>query len=203
MISLGIINYGSGNLGSILNVFGNLGIFADIVDDPLKVSEYDVVVLPGVGAGGLAIQRLRSSGLASALTDRYQSDLPIVGICLGAQLFFSYLSEGDCEGLGFLNGEVLKFSDYPYFNNGWCKIDFQQLKNINLSRSLSRGNTYFFNHRYIMPAGSYCTVSLNNYPHVPSIITYRSLCGIQFHPEKSQASGRIILRNVLKDFYGL
>ena len=83
---LGIVDYGSGNLGSIVAVFEALQVYAEVIKDPEKIAEPDLVVLPGVGAAGMAMKTLEKSGMATALRKRHQSEKPILGICLGAQL---------------------------------------------------------------------------------------------------------------------
>lgn len=204
MKSIGIVDYGSGNLGSLIAVFESLGLYAEIVKEPKKIARPQLLVLPGVGAAGLAMDRLRSSGMADAIRTRHSDRLPILGICLGAQLLCRFLHEGNCSGFGWINCEVKPLNKYPFYNNGWCQLDYTALQRSGLARALSSTSTFYFNHRFAMerdPRTIWVTVSERE--DIPAIILDDVICAVQFHPEKSQRDGRILLRNILEDHYGL
>jgi imidazole glycerol-phosphate synthase subunit HisH len=204
MKTVGVVDYGTGNLGSLTTVFESLGIYAEVVRDPERMAKTDLMVLPGVGAAGLAMERLENSGMADGLRERHSAGRPILGICLGAQLLCGFLREGECEGFGWIKASVEPLTEYPFFNNGWCRLDFSALRKAGLARALSVTSTFYFNHRYAMgrDAKTKC-VAVEGRPDLPAIYLDEVICAVQFHPEKSQREGRVLLRNILEDHYGL
>jgi len=203
MTVIHLIDYGTGNIGSVVSLIESLGLFASVSGSPSEIINAKVVILPGVGAAGVALSNLRLHGVYDALCKRYEEMRPIVGICLGAQLFGEYLHESSCQGFGWLKGGVAPLSDYPFYNNGWCRLDYDALKNASLARALTPSSTFFFNHKYVMGLDTRKKVAVAQRPEIPAIYLDEALCAIQFHPEKSQHNGRIILRNVFEDHYGL
>ena len=204
MKTVGLVDYGTGNLGSLATVFESLGIYAEVVQEPEKIAKTDLIVLPGVGAAGLAMKRLENSGMADGLRERHSSGRPILGICLGAQLLCGFLREGECEGFGWIKASVEPLAQYPFYNNGWCRLDFSALRKAGLARALSATSTFYFNQRYAMgrDAKMNC-VAVQGRTDVPAIYLDEVICAVQFHPEKSQREGRVLLRNILEDHYGL
>jgi glutamine amidotransferase len=204
MKTVGLVDYGTGNLGSLATVFESMGIYAEVVREPEGIAKTDLTVLPGVGAAGLAMERLEHSGMADALRERHAAGRPILGICLGAQLLCEFLREGECSGFGWIEGAVEPLSEYPYYNNGWCRLDFAALRKSGLARALSATSTFYFNHRYAMgrDAKMKC-VAVEGRADLPAIYLDEVICAVQFHPEKSQREGRVFLRNILEDHYGL
>ena len=201
---LGIVDYGSGNLGSIAAVFEALQVYAEVIRDPKKMAEPDLVVLPGVGAAGMAMKTLETSGLVTALRKRHQAGQPILGICLGAQLLCDFLCEGNCPGFGWITGRVEPLKEYPFYNNGWCGLNYRSLRSTGLARALTSSSTFFFNHRYVMGQDSKMrSVAVEGRPDIPAVYLEKTICAVQFHPEKSQRDGQIFLRNILEDHFGL
>jgi len=204
MKTIRIIDYGTGNIGSLLAVVESLGLFAVVTRSEREVVRSDLVILPGVGAAGIALHNLKKYGLYDALKARHQAKRPILGICLGAQLFGGLLHEAGEVGFGWLAGEVPPLKEYPFYNNGWCRLDYDALLAAKLSRGLRPMNTFFFNHRYVMgPDARKAVVSVYQSPEIPAIYLDETICAVQFHPEKSQINGRLILRNIIEDHYGL
>jgi imidazole glycerol-phosphate synthase subunit HisH len=201
---VGLVDYGSGNLGSLQSVFEKLGIHTEVIRSPEGIARPDLLVLPGVGAAGQAVQRLERSGMAAMIRSRLATHQPVLGICLGAQLLCRHLREGDCEGFGHIHVNVEPFSDYPFYNNGWCRLDLDSLQSMGLARALKPSSTFYFNHRYYMgrDTTTQC-VSIKGHPEIPAIYLDQKVCAIQLHPEKSQRDGLILLRNIIEDHYGL
>jgi len=198
-----IIDYGTGNIGSLISLVESLGFFALVTESPSELIDADIVILPGVGSAGVALSNLRLRGAYDALCLRYEKMRPIVGICLGAQLFGGFLHESGDHGFGWLKGDVMPLSHYPFYNNGWCRLDYDALQYVGLARALKPSSTFFFNHKYVMGLDIRQKVSVAQRPDIPAIYLDKALCAIQFHPEKSQQNGRLLLRNVLEDHYGL
>jgi imidazole glycerol-phosphate synthase subunit HisH len=198
-----IAHYGTGNIGSLIMVFQKMGYFVGIAHSAEQLLRADLVILPGVGAAGTAMDSLHFNGMAKALSKRHEAGLPILGICLGAQLMFEYLHECGRNGFGWITGEVTPLTEYPFYNNGWCQLDHEELRHSGLARGLKPNSTFFFNHRYVLGNDlNKKSVSVLGRPGIPAIYLDRNICAIQFHPEKSQHDGKIILRNVLEDYYG-
>tara|TARA_Y100001968_G_C19443578_1_gene763970 strand:- start:2384 stop:2998 length:615 start_codon:yes stop_codon:yes gene_type:complete len=203
MITTKIISYGSGNIGSIATCFSSIGFPVSLVEKNEDIEKADLLILPGVGSAISAVKELKKKDLWNPLNLRNVNKKPILGICLGTQLFFSYLEESNTEGLGWFQGSVKRFKGDPSFNNGWCQLIYKQLANIGLARGLNINSTFYFNHQYYLPKNlSLQNVCILDNKEVPAIIKSQHICGIQFHPEKSQKAGRIILRNLLLDYYG-
>jgi len=206
MIRVGILNFGGGNVGSIVNVFDSLSTGVLVCDRESKpaLSRIDLIVIPGVGSAGTAMSCIHNSHFHDSLSQFHDSKRPILGICLGAQLFFSYLYESDCLGLGWIEGSVTAIKDFPFYNNGWAYLDYKQLCDTNLGRGFRGDPAVYFNHKYLFPRFNVGASSFTDpLDVVPAVVVKENLVGLQFHPEKSQAQGRQILRNVMKDYYGL
>jgi glutamine amidotransferase len=179
-------------------------VYAEVIRDPKKMAEPDLVVLPGVGAAGMAMETLEKSGMAKAIRERHQAGRPILGICLGAQLLCDFLCEGNCPGFGWITSRVEPFKEYPFYNNGWCGLNYRSLRSAGLARALTASSTFFFNHRYVMGQDSKMrSVALEGRPDIPAVFLDEAICAVQFHPEKSQRDGQILLRNILEDHFGL
>ena len=202
MKKIKILSYGNGNLGSLQNAFNIINYPSSVVKDLNEIDEADLLVLPGVGSAITASKFLKNKDLIERLNHRNTNRKPILGICLGAQLFFEYLNESKHPGLGWVKGEVTKMDT---FNIGWSQIDFNSLKRYNLNKNLNKQDTFYFNHQYMFPNGHDLLPHLVNDQKniIPSLFIKGNLCGVQFHPEKSQASGMKILNNILKLYYGI
>ena len=199
-----LLDYGVGNIGSLQTLFQSLGFAAVLTADPAAIEKSPLVVLPGVGSATTAMRELRGRGLVELLRTRHAAGRSIVGICLGAQLPFSYLEESQTEGLGLLTGRVARLPERVRFNTGWCRLDWNRTRTNGFGTGLKPTDTYFFNHQYAVPVDD-CTrsVTVAGEPGIPAMYFTPHLCGIQFHPEKSQAPGRLLVRNILRHYHGL
>jgi len=198
-----ILQYGSGNIGSLVSAFSRIGFPPSLASDEDDICNADLLILPGVGSAKSAIQRIRNHNFRAALQERHEMGKPILGICLGAQLVFEFLEEAKQEGLGWLPGEVKSLQGVLRFNNGWASLAWEEFRCSGLSRGLGKASTFYFNHQYYLPVNcSGVFVPIRDLPSVPALFLANHLCGFQFHPEKSQRSGLIVLRNVVQDHYG-
>lgn len=204
MADIRVINYGSGNTGSLVAAFRRIGVNLTIIRAPDEILTADLLVLPGVGSAKSALSALAEPRLTDLLHERNQAGGPILGICLGAQMLFEYLHEAGQPGLGWLPGEVRPLQPPPRFNNGWCHIQWSCFSETGLTRGLRPSDTFYFNHQYYLPFSSGCkTVPVTEMADVPALCLKDHLCAIQFHPEKSQDPGALVLRNVVFDHYGI
>lgn len=196
-----IIDYGAGNIKSVENAVRYLGQEAVLTRDPAVILSADHVILPGVGAFGDAMIRLRKYGLDNVLREVVKKEIPLLGICLGLQLLFESSEESPgAQGLGILPGKVLRIPDgegrkVPQI--GWNDLTYPN--EGRLFNGIEEGAYVYFVHSYYLRAGD------------PDIVTARTQYGVwidaavesgnvfatQFHPEKSEAVGMKILGNFL------
>jgi len=166
-------------------------------------SEYDALVLPGVGALGDCIEGLRLTGMDRWVCDWINDERPFFGICLGFQALFDHSEEGNVSGLGVFPGCVRKFSIDPLLkvpHMGWNSVSFEQGADDLFRENLQDGDQFYFDHTYhVIPEDSSLAWGVTDYggPFV-SAIRRRNCLATQFHPEKSQAKGLQIYRNFLK-----
>jgi len=192
-----IVNYGMGNLGSVLKAFSYLGVPARITNEPTAVVTAEKLVLPGVGAYGDAAENLQRTGLAAAVKEYIRSGRPFLGICLGMQLLTTVGEEhGVYSGLAVVPGKTRRLADgvkIPHV--GWNRVDFRQ--DIPLFREVPDGAYMYFVHSYCVdpdePAAVAATTDYGE--KFCSVVARDNVYGVQFHPEKSSAAGLRLLRN--------
>nr|WP_290668898.1 imidazole glycerol phosphate synthase subunit HisH [Ardenticatena sp.] len=192
-----IVDYGAGNLRTVQRAFEHVGATASITSDPEEVRRAHKLVLPGVGAFGKAMERLRATHLDEAIIERVADGVPLLGICLGLQLLFDESEElGHHEGLHLLPGRVRKFDislKIPHI--GWNEIRIQ--RDHPLVHGIEPGQFGYFVHSfYVDPADPDVVLATSDYEIEFACICGRGhVMGIQFHPEKSQELGLALLRN--------
>jgi glutamine amidotransferase len=194
-----IVDYGMANLRSVQKAFEKLGHAAQISGDPDQIAAAGKVVLPGVGAFGDAIARLREAGLVAPLVDHIRAGRPFLGICLGLQLLFSVSHEdGRHAGLDLFPGEVVRFPEVPGLkvpHMGWNQLLIR--RPAPLFRGLPEQSAVYFVHSYYpVPADPSIIAAETDYAGLfTSAIWYENVFATQFHPEKSQRVGLTMLRN--------
>ena len=196
-----MVDYGIGNLRSVRKALEVVGAQVIQTSKPEVILSGDKVVLPGVGAFKDGMSGLEARGLTPVIDEIFQRETPLLGICLGMQLFFSRSSEmGRTEGLGYIKGEVKEFTGegLKVPQTGWNQLE------INPDSLLMRGvldQTYvYFNHSfYCEPADPGVSAAKTDYgiPYT-SAVEKGSIYGVQFHPEKSQDAGLKILKNFVE-----
>ncbi|MDC1382738.1 imidazole glycerol phosphate synthase subunit HisH [Candidatus Puniceispirillum sp.] len=192
-----VVDYGFGNLSSIIYRLEKLGYKAWGTSNSKLVANADLVILPGVGAFGAAMDFLEQSNFSSQIKEHVGNGKPLLGICLGMQL----LTKGSLEcvsarGLGLLPGKFVPFSCHNA-HTGWNTVTFS--KDLDISDSLNSCE-YYFNHsfRYKGPD----KIKLGQVKHgnqFAAAIGRKKIIGVQFHPEKSQQDGAKFLQNILKN----
>ena len=197
---IGIIDYGSGNLQSIINALNYLKIPAEIFNNPKDFNSYDKVILPGVGSFEFAIKNLKKRGFSKLIIDLVKSKkIKLLGICLGMQLLYDYSEEDNgCDGLGIIKGRVNKINlrnDIRVPNIGWRKINIQ--KKSDLFSDIEIDPIFYFVHSYGCETFNKNEVTgILNYGQIfDVVIESDNVFGTQFHPEKSQIVGLQILKN--------
>ena len=195
-----ILDYGMANLRSVQKAFEKVGTAAVITSDPERVRRADKVVLPGVGAFRDAIAKLRETGLADAVTEHIQTGRPFLGICLGLHMLFTRSHEdGDFAGLNLFPGDVVRFTPQPGLkipHMGWNTLNLR-MPGCPLFKGLPAESAFYFVHSYFAePAEAGLISAEAEYPDAFCAAIWRdNVYATQFHPEKSQAAGQVLLRN--------
>jgi len=196
-VSVAIIDYGVGNLRSVEKAFAAMGCEAIISGDERVLREAERLVLPGVGAFGACMKALKERGFDSLVKERASEGTPLLGVCVGMQLLFDESEEfGSTRGLGLLRGSVRRFAgDLVVPQVGWNRIHQQQSQA--LFEGIADGSFCYFVHSfYCEPADDKVVVGETEYGlRYASVVAQGNVCGVQFHPEKSQEVGLRMLRN--------
>lgn len=206
---IGIIDYGMGNLRSVQKAFAAAGLNAELVDQPAQLGAYRGLVLPGVGAFGKAMANLATMNLVSPLLDQITQGKPLLGICLGLQLLFSYSEEsfGDepIKGLNIIPGQVRRFSsELKVPQIGWNQISAKKQSKL-LTNIPKQAYFYFVHSYYVEPLDPKSILTTTEYGiEFTSSVAQDNVYAIQFHPEKSSTLGLQILHNfgaICDDYY--
>jgi glutamine amidotransferase len=199
---IAIVDCGIGNVGSVLNMFRKIGAPAVVSGDPGVVAEAEKLVFPGVGAFENGMTRLRASGLIPVLERRVlQEKTPMLGICVGLQLFTRGSEEGGGPGLGWLPAKTVRFR----FNGsepGSLKVPHMGWNTVHAAKnegwpSLSGDPRFYFVHSYHLECDQAADVlATTRYGYEFAVAVRReNLAGVQFHPEKSHRFGMALLRD--------
>ncbi|MBI2524405.1 MAG: imidazole glycerol phosphate synthase subunit HisH [Candidatus Rokubacteria bacterium] len=194
---IAVVDYGRGNLGSVENAFGRLGMRALVTQDPRAVEDAEAVVLPGDGAFHDAMRSLEGMGLQAALRAVLADGRPFLGICLGYQLLFSESEEfGQGKGLDVIEGLVRRFpSGLKVPHMGWNQVE--HAGDCLILDGIPSGTNFYFVHSYYPDTAdaslriATCTYGIT----FPAAVERGALFGTQFHPEKSQRWGLRLLEN--------
>ena len=193
---IAIIDSGGANIASVKFALERLGVGSVLTDDVSVIRSADKVILPGVGAAPIAMQRLVSGGLIECIRTLQQ---PVLGICLGMQLLFSRSAEGDTPLLGLFDASCTAFvptSHRSVPHMGWNQLVFRQ--DHPLLAGVDNGAHVYFVHSYFAPVTSQ-TIAECSYGHdFAAIVGEKNFMGCQFHPERSGSVGARILQNFLE-----
>jgi glutamine amidotransferase len=206
-LKVDLIDLGVGNTGSVTNWISKVNCEVNVVNrvDDIK---NELIVMPGVGAAGEFMHRLRKTGFDKAVQNHVSTGGRLLGICLGFQVMFEYSEEdGGVQTLGILGGKVERLKGMGT-HNGWeqANYDFRQVdiskhwRQSKLTRAKILSGRFFYNHEYAAVNGDQDQCSLpicNSLNRYSGIVISRNVIGVQYHPEKSQQSGVELLRHIL------
>lgn len=191
-----IINTNCSNLFSVKNMLNKLGCKSIISDDPNIIRQADKLFLPGVGTAESVMCQLKKKKLASFIKHCTQ---PILGICLGMQLFGSSSDEGNnVKTLNVINVPVkqIKSDSLPVPHMGWNNIVI--LKEHFLFYGIKKNHYFYFAHSYAMSLCRSTIAQVNYGQSFSAVIKYKNFFGVQFHPEKSSIPGQQLIKNFLE-----
>ena len=195
-MSVVLVDAGGTNIGSVRYALQRLGVDAALTANAESIRAADKVILPGVGAAGPGMARLRELGLVDLLRSLTQ---PVLGVCLGMQLLCAHSEEGDTECLGLIPASVRRFSGTPGLrvpHMGWNALVGQRPHP--LLAGLGDGEQAYFVHSYAVPVGEYSLATTDYGGAFSAVIARDNFHGMQFHPERSAAIGAKLLQNFLE-----
>jgi glutamine amidotransferase len=204
---IAIIDYGMGNLRSVEKGFLKVGVDVKVTNKAEDVNDADGVVLPGVGAFKDCMRELKKLELIDAVVNSIKTGKPYLGICLGLQVLFSESEEfGTCRGLDIFRGRVVRFeldnSELKIPQMGWNQIHIRN--NSPLFKEIPDKSYFYFVHSYyVAPDDDSIIGTTTDYGvEFTSAICIDNVYAVQFHPEKSQALGLLLLKNFGEIVYG-
>jgi glutamine amidotransferase len=187
-MKIGIVDFGAGNLGNVINALKHCGIDSECLADG---KSYDGLILPGVGSFDPAIGALRRSGTDAIMAEHIGSGRPLLGICLGMQLLCDSSEEGTESGLGYFTAKVIKIpkSEFKVPNMGWSRLEGAK------KGRLDTNGIMYFVHSYYVPMMAETTASITYGIEMSAMIENGNIFGVQFHPERSGESGLQLLKS--------
>jgi len=201
-----IIDYKTGNLGSIQNILKRIGEQSVVTSDKNEIAKAKKLILPGVGAFDTGMRNLNDLGLVNVLNEKVINEkTPVLGICLGMQLLSEGSEEGMLRGLGWIRAKTVRFQfidtiEYKIPHMGWNFI--KQHKASRLFENMYPEARFYFVHSFYFRAGNTeDIVTTTTYEtEFTSSVEHENILGVQFHPEKSHKFGMKLLKNFV-DFY--
>lgn len=197
MSEVTVLAYGAGNVASVQFALERLGATVQLTADPREIAQAERLVLPGVGAAGYAMGRLRDLGMIDAIR---AFERPLLGVCLGQQLMFEASDEGGgTEMLGMIPGRVSALAPGPTLpvpHMGWSRLS--KIGDDPLLEGVPDGAWAYFVHGFVCPDGPATLARADYGGPVPAVVRAGNRWGCQFHPERSAAAGARILQNFLE-----
>ena len=206
MHTIGVLDYGMGNIGSIVNMLKKIGARPAILTSPENLLEVEKIILPGIGTFDRGMERLRQQGWIPALEKRVlEEKIPIMGICLGMQLFTKKSEEGESGGLGWIDAEVKRFrpENLGYHERiphlGWNTITVDKQSRL-FSHDKEELRFYFLHSYHVscnLQEDILCTTTYGQ--NFTSAFESNNIIGVQFHPEKSHRFGINLFHNFVNN----
>ncbi len=195
-MTIGIVDYQAGNLGSLCSALNELGVKYLVSDNPFEIQKASFILIPGVGSMSSGMHNIRNSNLDKVITSHAKAGKPLLGICLGMHLLGTSGSEGGkTQGLDLIPGEILRLKSTDGFrvpHMGWGEINYREVSTC-----------VYFAHSYYFKADMNSNIQLLSFfeagkDRFPAHIQFGNVAGIQFHPEKSGTAGLRILLDTIE-----
>ncbi len=196
MAEVAIVDGGGANIASLRFALERLGARSVVTKDPARIGDAERVIVPGVGAAADAMRRLRETRLDELIPGLTQ---PVLGICLGLQLFADASEEGCAECLGIVRGISRKLRASPAApvpNMGWCRLRCGPPHPI--LAGVEEGSYFYFVHSYALPVADYTVASASHTAPFTAVLASGNFVATQFHPERSAGAGARVLENFLR-----
>lgn len=195
-----VVDYGMGNIGSILNILGYLGYACETTSNRKELVKAQSIILPGVGHYKKAMLNIKRRELDKALKYAvFEKKARVLGICLGMQLLMDYSDEGECDGLGYIHGDVRRFSDInlPIPHMGWNTVKYSDWAEKLYAQDKSR---FYFVHSYYVYCDNQDNIMATTKYGIEftSAVQKDNITGVQFHPEKSHIYGMHFLKQYME-----
>ena len=197
MVNVAIFDYGAGNIFSLKNSLEKTGATVDVITNFDKPNIYSGLLLPGVGNFDPAIKSIRKSSKTD-FNDYVKDSTPVLGICLGMEMFFDKSEEGNEKGLGVINGDVIILpSSMKVPHMGWNNLEIK--KSGTILEGVNDSAWVYFVHSYrVKPTNNNVITAESDYGiKVPAVVEQGNFFGTQFHPEKSGKIGKVMIQNFL------
>lgn len=191
-----LVDSGGTNIGSVQHALRRLGVDAPLVADAARIRRASHVILPGVGAAGPAMRRLAQLTLIDTLRGLRQ---PVLGVCLGMQLLFARSDESSEDCLGLIDAQVNRLAPAPGLrvpHMGWNRLRSERPHAL-LAGLADDAHAYFV-HGYVAPLGVWTLASCEHGRRFSAVVHKDNFFGMQFHPERSAATGSLLLRNFIR-----
>jgi len=204
-MKVGVIDYGIGNIGSVVNMIRHIGANVDVITEPNKLNYVDKLILPGVGSFDRGITELRERGFIEPLHECvFQRNIQLLGICLGMQLLMKSSEEGNLQGLGWVEGDTKKFNfegiEKPHRlpHMGWNIVKPTHYGSLFKDRNMEY-RFYFVHSYHVMCDEKKDILASAHYGYdFVCALEHNNIFGVQFHPEKSHKFGMELLNNYLE-----
>ena len=199
MVSVAIFDYGAGNIFSLKNSLEKAGAKVDIITTFDEPNQYSGLLLPGVGNFDPAIKSIHEHSKIE-FKDYVKDDTPVLGICLGMEMFFEKSEEGQEKGLSIIDGEVIELpSSMKIPHMGWNNLEIK--KSGKILEGVNNGSWVYFVHSFrVKPTSNDIITAESDYGiKVPAVVEKNNFFGTQFHPEKSGEVGSIMIQNFLEE----
>ena len=193
---IAVVDYGLGNLASVLKAFRHVGAPAELTGDPALLRRAQALVLPGDGAFGAAISEIRARGLEEIVLEAAREGRFVLGICIGMQLLLEHGEEhGHHRGLGLLPGTARRLdAGLPVPHMGWNRLRWPRPHP--LLEGIASGAHFYFVHSYYCDTAPTAVVATTDHGReFAAVVARDNVLGVQFHPEKSQAAGLRLIGN--------
>ena len=205
-MKIGILNYKACNIASVFHTIFNLGYDSIIINEKSDFKKINKIIIPGVGSANHCMKYLKNNEMISEINKYKNKGMPILGICLGMQIFSKTLFEhGKTNGLGYVDGEVIPISkNRNIFNIGWSDVIIND-QNNNININIKDNSSFYFCHSYYLNLNGksenhIILGEVNIGKKIPAIIVKENIMGVQFHPEKSQENGLSFLNFFISKF---